>query len=71
MRKLLCPQCQVGIFCVLNPQGDRLPVYVMSNGEIVPKDPTQSLEGYDLSEVYCLGCSWHGSPQRLQNYRRS
>ncbi|WP_298107767.1 hypothetical protein [uncultured Bacteroides sp.] len=69
MQKLLCPQCQVGIFYVLNAQGDRCPVYVTKNGEIVPKNPGSSLEGFNLDEVYCMGCSWHGSPKRLQNYR--
>lgn len=49
-------------------QDNRLPVYVSDQGEIVPKDETASLEGYDLSEVYCLGCSWHGSPKRLVKY---
>ena len=37
-------------------------------GEVVPKDPSQSLEGFDVSEVFCLGCSWHGSPKRLVRY---
>ena len=55
MKKLLCPQCKVGIFCVKDAQGNRLPVYVSDQGEIVPKDETASLAGYDLSEVYCLG----------------
>ena len=35
---------------------------------IVPKDPAASLEGYDLEEVYCLCCSWHGTPKRLVKY---
>lgn len=68
MKKMLCPQCKVGIFCVKDAQGNRLPVYVSGEGKIVPKDATASLEGYDLSEVWCLGCSWHGSPKRLVKY---
>ena len=40
MKKLLCPQCKVGIFCVKDAQGNRLPVYVSDQGEIVPKDET-------------------------------
>lgn len=68
MKKMLCPQCKVGIFCVKDVQGNRLPVYVSDKGEIVPKDETASLEGYDLTEVWCLGCSWHGSPKRLVKY---
>ena len=68
MRKMICPQCKVGAFFVLNGSGERLPVYVSREGEIVPKDPAASLEGYDLTEVYCLCCSWHGSPKRLLKY---
>ena len=54
MRKMICPQCKVGAFFVLNGSGERLPVYVSREGEIV--------------EVYCLCCSWHGSPKRLLKY---
>ena len=42
-------------------------VYVDENHNIVPKYPEESLEGFDLTEVYCLGCSWHGSPKRLSS----
>ena len=52
MRKLLCPQCKIAALYVVN-------------GEVVPKDPAASTDGFDLTEVYCLGCSWHGSPKRL------
>ena len=45
--------------------GERLLVYVLENGEVVPKYPEDSMEGFDLTEVFCLGCSWHGSPKRL------
>ena len=65
MRKLLCPQCKIAAMYVKNEQGDRLLVYVLEDGEVVSKDPEASMEGFDLTEVYCLGCSWHGSPKRL------
>lgn len=65
MKKLICPQCKVGVFCVKNAQGERLLVYVLENGEVVAKDPSALKNGFDFSEVYCLGCSWHGSPKRL------
>lgn len=68
MKKMLCPQCKVGVFCVKNAEGNRLPVYVTDQGEVVPKHPSDSLQGYNLDEVYCLGCSWHGSPKRLVRY---
>ncbi len=50
---------------VKNAQGDRLLVYVSPAGEIVPKYESDSTEGFDLTEVFCLGCSWHGSPKRM------
>lgn len=53
---------------VKNEKGDRLPVYVTDNGQIVPKDPEASLDGFNLEEVFCLGCSWHGNPRRMVRY---
>ena len=68
MRKLVCPQCKVGAFFVLNDRGERLPVYVSEQGEVVPKYPDASLKGYDLTVVHCVGCSWKGSPKKLVKY---
>lgn len=64
-KKSLCPQCKVGAFYLKNEQGERRLVYVLETGEVVPKYPSDSLEGYDTEVVYCLGCSWNGSPKRL------
>lgn len=68
MKKMLCPQCKIAAMYVKNADGERLLVYVTDQGKVVPKDPSQSLEGFDVSEVFCLGCSWHGSPKRLVRY---
>ena len=68
MHKLVCPQCKVAAVYVKNEKGDRLPVYVTDNGQIVPKDPKASLDGFNLEEVFCLGCSWHGNPRRMVRY---
>ena len=57
MRKLLCPQCKIAALYVKNDRNERLLVYVMEDGEIVPKNPADSMEGFDLTEVYCLGLS--------------
>ena len=65
MKKRLCPQCKIAPMYVKNDKGERRVVYVDENYNIVPKHEGESLEGFDLSEVYCLGCSWHGSPKRL------
>ena len=58
MKKMLCPQCKIAAMYVKNAAGERLLVYVTDQGEVVPKDPSQSFEGFDVSEVFCLGCSW-------------
>ena len=52
MKKLLCPQCKIAAMYVKNEQGERLLVYVLENGEVVPKYPEDSMEGFDLT-----GCS--------------
>ncbi|MDY5814036.1 MAG: hypothetical protein SPJ97_05885 [Bacteroides sp.] len=65
MRKKLCPQCKISSLFVKNSHGERLLVYVLNDGTVVPKYETDSIEGFDLTVIYCLGCSWSGSPQRL------
>ena len=68
MRKKVCPQCRISSFFVKNAEGERRLVYVNEQGEIVTKYPEESLEGFDLEVVYCLGCSWSGSPKRLRDH---
>jgi hypothetical protein len=67
MKNLLCPQCDIHRFHVKNQKSEFMVVTVNSNHEVVPINPDDSLEGYDLSIVYCLGCSWQGSPKRLKH----
>ena len=50
---------------VKNAEGERLLVYVMTDGSVVPKNPEADTAGFDMTEIYCLGCSWHGSPARM------
>lgn len=50
-----------------NANGDSVVVNVNENFEVVPIHPEESLEGFDLSIVYCLGCSWSGSPKSLSH----
>lgn len=66
MKKRLCPQCKIASMYVKNDREERLLVYVTEGGEVVPKYPDTSTEGFDLTEVYCLGCSWHGSPLKVK-----
>ena len=65
MKKLNCPQCKINRFGVRNGKGESVVVTVNHAYEIIPIHPEESLEGFDLSIVYCLGCSWSGSPDRL------
>ena len=64
-RKLVCPQCKVPSLYLKNEKGERRLVYVMDDGSIVARKPGETIEGFDTSIVYCLGCSWSGSPKRL------
>ncbi len=65
MRKLLCPQCKIAGLYVKNEKKERLLVYVSDEGEVVPKNLEENMEGFDLTIIYCLGCSWSGSPKKL------
>lgn len=68
MSKLVCPACKIPNFYVKNNEGDQVLVYVNDDYTIVPVKQDVSLIGYDLSEVYCLGCSWHGKPKKCVKY---
>lgn len=46
MRKLLCPQCKIAALYVVNDRKERLLVYVLENGEVVPKDPASFYRGF-------------------------
>lgn len=65
MRKKLCPQCKIHRFYLKNNAGERLVVIVNQDKEIIPIHDHESLEGFDTSILYCLGCSWQGSVDRL------
>jgi hypothetical protein len=66
MRNLPCPQCDIHRFHVKNREGKFLVVTVNENYEVVAVHAEELLDGYDLSIIYCLGCSWQGSPQSLR-----
>ena len=67
MKKLNCPQCKINRFGVRNGKGESVVVTVNDAYEIIPIHPEESLEGFDLSIVFCLGCSWSGSPHNLSH----
>ncbi|HNX89740.1 MAG TPA: hypothetical protein PKH58_11705 [Paludibacteraceae bacterium] len=64
-RNKLCPQCKIRRFQVKNAEGRSVVVTVNENYEIIPVHENESLEGMDLSVLYCLGCSWKGSVKSL------
>lgn len=66
MKKKICPQCEISSMFVKNDKGERLLVYINESGEVIPKYPDVSVSGFDLTDVYCLGCSWHGSPKNAR-----
>lgn len=61
----ICPQCKIHRFRVKNEQGESVVVTVTDDYEVVPVHEGVSLEGLDLEVLYCLGCSWKGSPRSL------
>lgn len=67
MKNLLCPQCEIHRFHIKNKSGEFMVVTVNENYEIVPINIEDSLEDYDLTIIYCLGCSWQGSPKSLRS----
>lgn len=68
MKKLLCPKCKIGRFRVKNEKGESVVVEVSETFEILPIYPDQSLEGFNLEELFCLGCSWSGSSRKLVKF---
>ena len=68
MMKMLCPQCQIAAMYVKNESGERRWVYVTDQAEVIPKNPDETLEGFDVSEVCCLGWSWQGSLKKWVRY---
>ncbi|OIP82162.1 MAG: hypothetical protein AUK44_08400 [Porphyromonadaceae bacterium CG2_30_38_12] len=65
MKKKLCPQCKISRFMVKNKIGEHVVVTVNEKLEIIPIYPEQSLDGFNLDILYCLGCSWKGSARSL------
>lgn len=68
MKFLVCPQCGINRFFVLNQLGDRMLVQVTRELVIQPIKEGDQLEGYNLDILYCLGCSWRGSKEQLVKY---
>ncbi|NLY23605.1 MAG: hypothetical protein GX042_01140 [Bacteroidales bacterium] len=65
MKNLLCPQCKIRRFYLLNAAGERLVVTVTEDKQINPIHENESTDGFDTSLLYCLGCSWKGTVNNL------
>lgn len=65
---MVCPQCGIANFYVKNKKGERINVKVTWDIEIVLVDKSKSLAGFNLDELFCLGCSWHGKKSELRKY---
>lgn len=65
---MLCPQCGIANFYVKNAKGERLNVKVTRELELIPVINSESLAGFNLEVLFCLGCSWHGKITELKKY---
>jgi len=68
VRFLVCPQCGIIRFLVKNAGGDSVVVQVTRDFKVVPVNTDESLEGFNLEFLYCLGCSWKGNIKSLKKY---
>lgn len=68
MRKLKCPQCKISNLYVKNSTGERRLIFVMEDFSIVPAKEGETLEGFLVDTIYCLGCSWSGTVRKLTKY---
>lgn len=65
---MVCPQCGISNFYVMNDKGERVNIKVNRNLEIIPMETDKSLEGFNLDKIFCLGCSWSGTVNQLKKY---
>ncbi|MCB2195664.1 MAG: hypothetical protein KQH79_07375 [Bacteroidetes bacterium] len=68
MKFMVCPQCGISNFYVMNEKGERVNIKVNRNIEIIPMGTDKSLEGFNLDKIFCLGCSWRGTVNQLKKY---
>ena len=68
MRKLKCPQCKISNLYIKNEVGERRLIFVMQDYSIVAAKEGETLDGFNLDMIYCLGCSWSGNVRKLVQY---
>lgn len=61
-----CPNCKGVIFYVESPEG-RMDffVYGCDGRTFSTAEPHDEVSGLDLSDIQCVGCSWHGTTDEL------
>ncbi|MEG1586259.1 MAG: hypothetical protein RR346_05235 [Bacteroidales bacterium] len=68
MRKLICPKCKIPNLFLKNASNERRLIYVLADLTIVPSRENETLDGFNLDEIFCLGCSWSGSVRQLLKF---
>lgn len=68
MRKLVCPKCKIPNLFLKNASNERRLIYVLVDHTIIPSRENETLDGFDLNEIFCLGCSWTGTVNQLLKY---
>jgi hypothetical protein len=53
---------------VKNDRGESVVVQVTRDFEIIPVNQDESLDGFNLDYLFCLGCSWKGSKKKLVRF---
>ncbi len=71
LKYLICPQCKARRFFVKNAQGERVVVQFREDGspDVISPEGATTLN-FEEEELFCLGCSWTGSLQKLKNFFR-
>ena len=64
---LLCPQCGMPLFYVVDEHGTRLYFHVSREREVLPTKPEHA-RARELTgdEIRCTSCSWRGPLRRLR-----
>lgn len=68
MQKLICPKCKIPNLFLKNDLNERRLIYVLADHTIISARENETLDGFNLDEIFCLGCSWSGSVNRLVRY---
>ena len=61
MKFLFCPQCGIRRFYLKNKSGDVVVVQVSQDYQIIPIKENETIDDFDNTILYCLGCSWKGT----------